>query len=92
MYCEEFLCFDISGIYLLPWPVLILPGILMTGRAYVLMAYIIYLSSQHLPYLVVVDLIIFIRVFVGLWDNQVLSWISAIKVADGHSTPESISV
>lgn len=88
MYCEEFLCFDISGIYLLPWPVLTLPGILMTGRAYVH----IYLSSQHLPYLVVVDLIIFIRVFVGLWDNQVLSWISAIKVADGHSTPESISV
>lgn len=46
MYCEEFLCFDIGGIYLLPWPVLILPGILMTGRAYVLMASIF---LYHLP-------------------------------------------
>lgn len=66
----------------------------MTGRAYVLMASIFFISFTyhlHLPYLLVADLIIFIRVFVGLWDNQVLSWISAIKVADGHSTPESIS-
>lgn len=48
MYCEEFLCFDISGIYLLPWPVLILPGILMTGRAYVLMASIFFISFTYL--------------------------------------------
>lgn len=55
----------------------------MIGRAYVLMASIFFTSFTYL--------IIFIRVFVGLWDTQVLSCISAIKVADGHSTPESIS-